>query len=82
MNEPTDIDAEIAEMLGFYRGAAMQAAQQQPASAAFQQTEETEYVPARSQRPRLCDRLASIGRISNPRNPRLARRIERRREAR
>jgi hypothetical protein len=83
MSEPTDMmDAEIAEMLGFYRGAAMRVDQQQAAGSAPQQTEETEYVPRRSQRPPPCEPRASIGRILDRGRRGLAKRIERRHTAR
>jgi hypothetical protein len=83
MSERKDmIDAEIAEMLGFYRGAAMRTDQQQTAGSAPQQTEETEYVSARSQRPPLCELRDSIGRIPDRGRQRLAHRRDRPCEAR
>lgn len=83
MSEPKDmIDAEIAEMLGFYRGAAMRADQQQTADSAPQQSEEPEYVPARSQRTPLCELRDRIGRIAHDWRRRLAHRIDRRHQAR
>jgi hypothetical protein len=74
MSEPNDImDAEIAEMLGFYRGAALRADQQQTAS---QQTEPV----ARLQRP-TCELRVSIGRIPDRLGGRLVF-VDRRHEAR
>lgn len=82
MSEPNDvIDAEISEMLGFYRAAAMCADQQQTGVSAPQQTEETEYVPAPSQRPPLCGLRITLGRIADSGSRRLTHRIDRRHQA-
>jgi hypothetical protein len=65
MSESKDtIDAEVSEMLEFYRAAAVRVDHKKAAGLPPQQTEETEYVPARSQRPPLC-RFRSTGRIAN-----------------
>ena len=83
MSEPKDVvDAEIAEMLGFYRGAAMRAGQPQTAGSTSSQAEETVYTPARSQRPPLCELRIKVGHVSDREVRRLAYRIDRRHQAR
>lgn len=82
MREPKDVvDAEISEMLGFYRDAAMRADQQQTAGSTSEQPEETVYVPARSQRPPLCELRINVGRADRGIR-RLAYRIDGRHQAR
>lgn len=82
MSEPKDsIDPEIAEMLGFYRAAATRANSKQTAGSPSQQAQKTEYVPARSQRPPLCE-LRSVARIADRGSRRLGHSIDRRHQAR
>ena len=67
MSQPKDMaDAEIAEMLGFYRAAAMRADQRQTAGYACQQTEQTQYVPAGSQGAPRSQLRVTIGRVAHP----------------